>query len=568
MKEVLRELAAKHAMTSLITVLDRPVESLECRIGFLGEFSSGKSTLINAMIGAAVLPAMTKPTSKSIVEVQPRKGMTEIGYYRVDDGALTEIAPSLFHEIALGEKDGSAALVVPENNMLQEGFNLVDTPGFTALDKADADIAFGVLPQLDGIVICVSISKGIMPNTVLTFIAKPHVMALLERMVIAVTYGATKRNDEKAISNIRKAIVKQVNEICKRAGMNDIVVPVVVVDGVDGLADHNAGWLPEFVSTVKKSVYDHKRAIQRSREALNLKNVVGAALAILQERLKMVTYSTSEMDADEQETEKAMKGIESEIRELEERMDKLESKIVSVIEHIVLQSKSQFRGATSETATDMFASMVDQINVAVLALVAKDLDGFVMPSILHWSAGLSDSISSIENKVGLGKTVGTAVFVAVTAAASGGATTVAGAAEAGVAGTGIRAGVRESAKVGGEIVAKQVGMSILKTGLQVLGDVVKAINPADILGDAAESYLKKRTIDDMAVQLPRCIANQVIAAVRDEYESQRIQPAKDRIKDHRESLAAVRAKKMAYMTNQDVIIQDLQSDIKLLGTLA
>ena len=48
------------------------IEDKTLLIGVLGEFSSGKSSLINAMLGQATLLAFENPTTAAIVEIVPQ----------------------------------------------------------------------------------------------------------------------------------------------------------------------------------------------------------------------------------------------------------------------------------------------------------------------------------------------------------------------------------------------------------------------------------------------------------------------------------------------------------------
>ncbi len=202
----IQTIAQKHGLEKFITKSQDIMNDIPLiQIGFLGEFSSGKSTLINAMIGEKILPAMEKPTSKTIVHVTPVSGHTERKYYTSDENAdeWSEITAYDFSEIAMGNQPGGPLKVVTEaKGILKDGYVFVDTPGISSLNESDYDITFGCLPFLDGIVLCVDIGKGSLTQSILKFLAKKEVQPLLNQIVVAINMADNKPHG-KHLVNIR-----------------------------------------------------------------------------------------------------------------------------------------------------------------------------------------------------------------------------------------------------------------------------------------------------------------------------------------------------------------------------
>ena len=594
MKEFLKSIANKYEISSAIDKLSVSVENIDCKIGLLGEFSSGKSTLINSLIGKKILPAMVKPTSKCIIEIIPKPGLQSIEYYRVnDDGFLVTISATEFSEIALGNISGSAALFVPENEFLKSGFNIIDTPGFTALDKADADIAYGVLPQLDGIVICVDANKGALPKTVTDFIAKPHVTALFERIMIVVTFASTKSD---AIEGIAQGIKKQMTDLALAARKSNAANPVIVFDGEVALSNRDDAGLRQLVASLRTSFYEKVRLLQQDREKSMLRETAISIKAILEDRAKMVNYDTPELDAQEAELEKALKVIEQEIKELDDRLQSLKIKIENQVKNIAMEFSPKFKQQKATGIKDVFTEMVTKINAEVGDLIKKHLVDFTMPNTLHWSSGLENAVAAVERNVNVGKAIGTAVIAAAaavataggsaaaTGAAAGAETAAAGAsaltaAEAAAAATAareagkamIKEGAKAAAKKSAETVVKETAKEVAKTGvlkkiLPFIGETLKAINPAEWVGDIAEGFMKESTINNMLDQTPRYMAGDIIESFKEEFDGHLIKPAQKRIADQRESLSKIRAAKMKTMEDRDVYKKQIMEDIKTIQT--
>jgi len=586
------EIAKKYTYTDITEQLSQPTESIECSIGFLGEFSTGKSTLINALMGAKVLPAMIKPTSKSLITIHPRSNVAEKQYFKRENDSLSPISPSEFSEIALGEKGGSAALYVPESDALKEGFILIDTPGFSSVDKLDADIAFGVLPQLDGIVICVDINKGSLPKTVVDFIKKPSAIALLERIMIVVTHRSSK--SETTWSSIKEEIENQLASAIAATGKKNLQPPILLVDSEDALRNQSAAGLPELVATFQSLYYDRKKELQGAREAATCRSLTERLKINLEERVKMLSFSTPELDNEEAKTEKEIQQCNEDIKRLHAKLEDLKQKIESQVSNTIQSFKPQLHAAKAADISTIYVQMIAQLDSQVSGLVAKQMEGFTMPALSHWGGSLQSEMAAIERNIGLGKSVGTALFsAAVIAATYGAATPLAAEVGGGLAVQGGRglllSAAQNAAKSAAAIAAEKIANEALNSGgkadvesdgkgdaksevkpktvLQQIATSIEAMNPVSWVADFAEGSLKSSAVDNICSTWPGCIANDIISSLENEYEERLIIPAKDRQRDHRENLSTIRDKKLNALDSCNEMQAGIQKDIRALASL-
>ena len=131
----------------------------------LGEFNHGKSTFINALLGAPVLPTGITPTTAVLVHVTagPRLTATvvmESGERLTVDPAklgdwLTVEGLAAARPAAAGE-DGAAIhhveITHPAAAALGERVTIVDTPGVNDINDQRAEITYGYLPRADAAV--------------------------------------------------------------------------------------------------------------------------------------------------------------------------------------------------------------------------------------------------------------------------------------------------------------------------------------------------------------------------------------------------------------------------------
>jgi small GTP-binding protein len=127
----------------------------------LGEFNHGKSTFINALLGAPVLPTGITPTTAVLAHVThgARAGVTLVG----DDGARRTIAGSALADWVTVEGQANQAnkekgatfhhveLTQPVA-LLENQLTIVDTPGVNDINEQRAEITYGYLPRADAAV--------------------------------------------------------------------------------------------------------------------------------------------------------------------------------------------------------------------------------------------------------------------------------------------------------------------------------------------------------------------------------------------------------------------------------
>lgn len=131
---------------------DRRLGRAQLRVLVLGEIKQGKSTLINALLGEALLPSGVTPTTGAIVQIVHDE---QLGRFLVaPDGQRSALEPEAFAHLARGKQDfvGSLLLTTPSPH-LPPGVELIDTPGINDLARFRSLISRGELPRGDAIIL-------------------------------------------------------------------------------------------------------------------------------------------------------------------------------------------------------------------------------------------------------------------------------------------------------------------------------------------------------------------------------------------------------------------------------
>lgn len=131
----------------------RLIETKQYNVAVMGEFKRGKSTLINALLGSAVLPADVTPTTATVNRIT--YGREQKAVVRFKDGSEKEIGiGELADYVTKITPDGGAraatvkeAVVYCHATICQNHIDIIDTPGL----NDDENMTKITLDTLDGV---------------------------------------------------------------------------------------------------------------------------------------------------------------------------------------------------------------------------------------------------------------------------------------------------------------------------------------------------------------------------------------------------------------------------------
>jgi GTPase SAR1 family protein len=128
-----------------------------------GQFKRGKTSLINALIGADILPVSVVPLT-SIITVLTYGGALRVKVH-FNDGRTVEIKPESLPDYVTekgnprNERDVREVVVEYPSPYLHEGVRVVDTPGVGSVYEHNTDVAYRYLPQADAVLFVLSVDQ-------------------------------------------------------------------------------------------------------------------------------------------------------------------------------------------------------------------------------------------------------------------------------------------------------------------------------------------------------------------------------------------------------------------------
>lgn len=291
------------------------VSNFNLRIGVIGEFSSGKSTLLNALLGLNLLPKASDPTTGHITVIEPDLSHDKPKIYarRSGQGDL-EITPSDFNRLVLSGGDTVPVLKVPPSDVLPLGFSFVDTPGVESLNDEHTIQLMRGLESLDCVLICMDINRGGLSQSLLNLLLHSDLVNARQHMIFVLT-----KTDLKPPSGVKRVI----------EGLNDQLAPIFSVEDLSSKIqavsahrhlDQKDGGITKLIETIQgKLLSQHQRMTALRRERLK-HFVIKDALFDLEQIHENASLDFSELD----EKEKGLKAQRKQLRhEQEQQEDRL-----------------------------------------------------------------------------------------------------------------------------------------------------------------------------------------------------------------------------------------------------
>ncbi len=261
----------------------------------VGEFSAGKTTLINALTDSKQLETATKPTTATIYEVH--FGCDRCHAVVIDEkGKRTEvenIADLKNAELA----DAKVVNVYDTSKKVPSSTIIVDTPGLSSPDPRHKQTLVDFMPLADGVLVVVDVNQSL-TKSLTDFI---QTISLSKRPIyLVLTYCDMKSDAE---------VESQKKYICENTQ-----IPLKQVCCVSA----KTGNLQEIYSLLD-AIQKDKNEILKQVDNQRLKNIVD----LLVRRIDDLLTST-----------KSDNGIEEAIRQKKHELDKLNRNIDGLIEHI------------------------------------------------------------------------------------------------------------------------------------------------------------------------------------------------------------------------------------------
>lgn len=371
--DISNEYNLNHVSVKLDKIEDE-LNSDKVIIPLIGRFSSGKSSMINALIGQDIFKVGIKATSaiKQVIRRGENRAKIE------KDGAKEEISIEEFREIPandFGDKIMSAEILVDSEN-LPQNLILLDLPGLESGYKKHDEVIEEVMSDLHSLIVTVSVDEGSLRKSVLKFLSEFNVfnrkIYLLITMADSSTSEKAKEVKEYCENQLTKIGVQLIGSYLTSANKNNTDIEGFKKILIDISENSN-----EFIfAKIKFDLLNCTEILESG--LVNIKENSNSSVSELQSNIKKITDSKYELE-----------------KELNSEISKFKINLRKSVPEIARKMGNYFESNVEELAN---ACMVNEENFkySYNSILGKAIDLVLLPSI---EEVLSENISSFEDSV-------------------------------------------------------------------------------------------------------------------------------------------------------------------------
>lgn len=338
--------------------------SAQLILPLIGEFSAGKTSLINALTDSKVLEIASRPTTATLYQ---------IFFGSTENKAVALTAEGEEVELQLDALKNDELLKYPTVNLFDTSTKVpkdiifVDTPGLSSPDPKHREVLISILPRVDAILLTVDANQPI-TRSLLAFVKE---MRLAEKPI----YLILNKTDTKSTGELQDL----------KAGIaRDIDLPI------DSIVCTSAstGGVSELQQLLTK-IQGQKMQIIAKVDALHTKELIGELRAFIAEVLRS-SSSPKELKEAVRAQECELERLQSNIRQLMERVEeKLSDKIDETQSTLRTQLWSSLNGILSKKGISYNQEIKEEI-IRVKTILLQNFTRQVSTTIREVNASSRD----------------------------------------------------------------------------------------------------------------------------------------------------------------------------------
>ncbi|WP_034919672.1 dynamin family protein [Gillisia sp. CAL575] len=407
-------------------------EEYKTSVAFLGEFSSGKTTLVNALLRKQFLPSFDKPTTAIITEIT--KGEKNHFYVLESvNGTITKKDIEVSELAEEVQKEGNNRILkieVQDSDLLDDNTILIDTPGVSSINEMHSKVTYGYLPYMDVVFMVVNINMGSISKSLQSFIEGcPE--NVKEKLHFVLNFKDTKSPSqiEKLVSEFKQSLEEFISNANIIVVSSKVAIKANTSNDRELFEKSGVGKIEEVIKfeipKTHKIIAEARyvEAIEKQREDLKF---------FLQEKEKNLKLDKSDFLKKIEELKLEKQELKKESDKIFRDFDELKEKTINAAEVLNKNYVSSFiNGLNNDSLEPVTAEYTSELTTVLQRHIDSVENYNLPPYILDKLA--NSTVNSINNKVGMtfqiANKLPSLINAAAIAASTGGTSLIANVAE-------------------------------------------------------------------------------------------------------------------------------------------
>lgn len=315
LSDVSREFKFLNDHKDILSNIKKRHENHTIMLPIVGEYNSGKSSLINRVLNVNLLPVDILPATSTIYEIQ-FSGEKDVAQIFADDGAI-ETLEDLEQLKNIDTTKAALIKVSMKLDIFPKEILLVDTPGLSSNITAHEKTVLDYAPQSDALLLTIDANQGF-TKTTLEFLKIVNSFDKQKRVYIVLTRAESKSTFE-------------INDLKDYATSKLEIKPHKVI-----VTSAKEGRVGDFKALIDE-IYKGREDILKENTRRDLTNIANEVFELIDLQISSSNLNTGEIDSNIKKVKVEMDSLKNEIRakidETEERVRVLEKKSVTAFEN-------------------------------------------------------------------------------------------------------------------------------------------------------------------------------------------------------------------------------------------
>ncbi len=372
----------------------------------VGEFSRGKSTFINAILGKPYLPASVNPTTATINIItysETPKLTIEYSDGSIETKDLPDDKINKFLEDYVSVKNASADKIKSILLQLDEierykNIRIVDTPGVNDLDESREEITFKYLSEADACIILLDSQQPLSSSERMFIDSK-----VLQRDVRKIFFVINKIDQiAKSSSDLEKEMLK-IEDYVRGKLITELSLPetprLYSVSSLEALRskykNEVSSWLGLFTHFETDLIRFASEIGINERLALHYSRVlsiIDSAKDYLSSKINALRMSAEEIEKSIIQSQKEKELAVKEIQLIKEEIDLLRAELTERVKKFLVDAISKIKKRTTDTLTS-------SVDLDDLLRIRHIINEEIKSAVDNISSELSQSVLDIQFKV-------------------------------------------------------------------------------------------------------------------------------------------------------------------------